>query len=133
MNRQKKIFTPSITHYKILETIRALNARDDYPLAEGVYKVLKGINDEETSAYRDLETFSTLISYSSKKISRCIMVLLRHGYLEKIFDPKTDELYLKITGLGIGDLTNYKKKTHRTFAKKQILSRRTIVHLDRQK
>lgn len=133
MNKQKKIFTPTLTHYKILETISLLNQGDNYPLPLGVYKILKGINDEETLPFRELKTFSTLISYSSKKISRSIILLVRAGYLEKIYDPKSDELYLKITQTGFDGLSKYKKKTKRDFAKKQILKKRTIVHLERQK
>ena len=42
-----------------------------------------GISYEE---YQNLNTFGVLRSYSSKKICRFILALLRHGYLEKKYD-----------------------------------------------
>lgn len=129
MNRNKKTFVPSTTHYKILETIEELNKNDDYPLPQGVGKILKGIVDEETSKYQSIRTFQTIISYSSKKICRYALVLLRHGYIEKIYDKKTNELYLKISQFGVSALQEYRKKHKKSFVKKKQLAKPTIVRI----
>ena len=93
-----------ITHYKILDTIYYLNQQDLYPLAEGVYKIVAGIIDEETINYRDIPTFSTLISFGSKKICRYLLALQKHQYIKKKFNLQTDNLYYQITELGIEEL-----------------------------
>lgn len=129
MNRKKNTFVPSTTHYKILETVEELNKNNDYPLPQGVGKILRGIVDEETSRYQEIRTFQTLISYSSKKICRSVIVLLRHGYLEKIYDAKTDELYLKITQFAITSLHEYRAKHKNRFVRKKQASKKTIVNI----
>lgn len=129
MNRKKKTFVPSTTHYKILETVDELNKNNDYPLPQGVGKILRGIVDDETRRYQEIRTFQTLISYSSKKICRSVIVLLRHGYLEKVYDEKTDELYLKITQFAITDLREYLKKHRNRFVKKKQAVKKTIVNI----
>lgn len=116
-----------ITHYKILDLVETLNKQNLYPNQEGVFKIVSGLVDEETEEYQNLNTFGVLRSYSSKKICRFILALLRHGYLEKKYDPKTDELYLKITTLGSLTLAKYLKKRKTPYAKTKGEKPVTIV------
>ena len=132
MNRQNKTFTFNSGYFKILHVVDNLNQNGDYPLPQGVYKILKGIVDEETKKYQDLETFGCLISYSSKKVSRYVTMLIRHEYLKKIYDPNTDDLYLQITPIGSRILNEYLKNRRSTFQKKNILKKKTIVHLSNE-
>ena len=97
MRKTKKVYIPATTEIKILDTVKLLNDNGEYPLPLGVYNILLGSPAPEFEKYQDLPTFKTLTSYTSKHISRLIMMLLRNGYLHKIYDEKTNDLYLEIT------------------------------------
>ena len=118
-----------ITHFKILDTIAYLNQRDLYPLAEGVYKIVAGIIDEETVNYRDAPTFSTLTSFTSKKVCRYLLALQKHGYIKKKFNLQTDNLYYQITEVGSEALRKYHKKHKRPYIQKARVIKSTIVKM----
>lgn len=129
MNIKKENFKLTITHYKILDTIYCLNEKHLYPLHIGVGKILNGAKDDETLKYSDLPTYGTLISYGSKKLSRYIMMLTRYHYLGRKYDPKTNELYLEITPLGISNLLAFRKKHKNPYKKKEVEEEVTIVYI----
>ena len=118
-----------ITHFKILDTIHDLNKDDLYPTAEGVYKIVAGIYDSEMKDYTHLQTYGTLISYGSKKVARYIMMLQRKGYVKKVFDELTNNLYLQLTELGILALEKYHKRYKNPYIKKPFDSKKTIVKI----
>ena len=122
-------FKLNITYYKILETVSLLNKDGYYPLNEGIYKIVTGKKDEETLQFSNLPTYSTLISYPSKKICNLTLMLFRNKYLEKVYDSKTDELYFKITRLGEDVLEKYLKRKHNTYSKKVVNKKITIVKI----
>ena len=124
-----KIITLQTSDLKILRTVYELNCKQFYPLSEGVYKILSGVDDEETKEYTYVSTYKTLISYNSKKVSRFIVMLLRYGYLEKIYDKSTDELYLKISDKGLVALLDYQKKHKYKFKEKAPIEAKTIVKI----
>lgn len=118
-----------ITHYKILDTIAYLNEHRLYPLSDGVYKIVAGIIDEETVQYRDVPTFSTLISFGSKKICRYLLALQRHGYIRKRFNRETNNLYYEVTNLGTSALLKYHKKHKKPYVQKARTYKPTIVKM----
>ncbi len=120
----------TITHYKILHTVQCLNDLKLYPKQEGVFKILSGVIDEETKPLKDIPTFGCLISYSSKKISRFILALLRHNYLKKIFDRKTNDLYLIITNEGSISLQKFIKRHKNPYSKANKKLETTIAKID---
>lgn len=129
MKRMKKEYTPSTSDIKILDTVELLNKKDLYPLPLGVYKILSGSSEPEYIIYHELSTYRTLTSYSSKHISRLIMMLLRNGYLGKIYHPESDELYLKITDKGALFLLKYHKKHKYKFQKKTPSKKPLIIEI----
>ena len=124
-----KEFAINQTYYKVLLTISELNKKSYYPLNEGIYKILAGVIDEETSSFVNVLTFGTLTSYSSKKVCHLTLMLFRNKYLEKVYDPKTDELYFKITKLGEDCLEKYLKRKHNSYSKKVVTKKTTIVKI----
>lgn len=130
MKKEKGVYVLETTDYKILETVSLLNELDYYPLPEGVYKILTGSIDEDVVSFSYLPTYKTLISYSSKKISRYIVMLIRYHFLERRYDPKSDKLYLKIAIKGETDLLKYRKKHKYKFQQKKVNKEPTIVKLD---
>jgi len=122
-------FRLTTSHYKILLTVSLLNDLGYYPLPSGIRKILIGKVDDETKEFVEFPTFNTLISFPSKKISRYVMMLHRYHYVDKIYDSKTDELYIKITDLGLSSLLKYQKKHKRSFTKKKVTSNPTIVKI----
>ena len=118
-----------LSDIKILDTVKDLNDNGFFPLPDGVYKMLKGIIDKETISFIDYPTFSTLISCKSKRISMSIMLLVRYKYLSKIFDPKTEELYLQITDLGKATLLDFHKHHKVKYIKKSKDVKTTIVRI----
>lgn len=117
----------TITHFKILDTVRELNYRGMYPLSDGIYKIVAGIVDEETMDLMDLSTFGTLISFNSKKICRYLLMLKRYGYLNKIYNKNDDALYYAITNLGSDSLDKYHKKHKKPYIKKKRVIKKTIL------
>lgn len=130
MKKEKNVYILETTDYKILETVSLLNSQGYYPLPEGVFKVLTGSEDDDVVSFKDLPTYKTLISYSSKKVSRYIVMLIRYKFLERIYDRKSDKLYLKLAPKGEMDLLKYRKKHKYSFQKKKVNKEPTIVKLD---
>ena len=130
MRKEKNIYILETSDYKILRTVSLLNEQGYYPLAEGIYKILSGSEDDDVLPFVDLPTYKTLISYSSKKVSRFVMMLIRYKYLERVYDQKTDKLYLKITVKGETELLKYHKKHKYTFKQKQVNQEPTIVKIE---
>ena len=129
MRYQKETYKPSTSDIKILDTVELLNKRNLYPLPQGVFKILSGSSEPEFIIFHDLPTYRTLTSYSSKHISRLIMMLIRNGYLAKIYDEKSNELYLKITEKGSIYLFDYHKKYKYLFKKKGVNKKPLIVEI----
>ena len=121
----------NVTYYKILSTIYELNKLGFYPINEGVYKIVTGQKDDETLQFVNLPTYSTLISYTSKKICNLTLMLFRYKFLSKVFDRETNELYFKITQLGIDSLNLYLKGKKNPFSKKEILKKATIIKINK--
>lgn len=118
------------SHIKILDTIELLNKDGFFPLPEGVYKIVTAQEDEEADKFNKYPTYGTLISFNSKKVSRYILMLVRYGYLEKIFHRPTNDLYLHITDFGSMELVNFHKKHKYSFVKKTPLKKTTIVRFE---
>ena len=126
-NRAMKELKLNITYFKMLDTIDYLNQMDCFPLPEGVYKIVGGIVDEETINYMDCPTFGTLVSFGSKKVCRYLLMLQRHGYIQKIFHRASNNLYLSITDKGKAALLTYHKKHKAPYIKKKREVKKTIV------
>ena len=124
-----KQFVLNQTYCKVLLTISELNKLSYYPLNEGIYKILVGINDEEVAPFNNLTTFGTLTSYSSKKICHLTLMLFRHGYIGKIFDPKTKKLYFRVTEEGGKSLEQFFLKHKRNFGRRKQKAAVTIVKI----
>ena len=124
-----KQFALNQTYCKVLLTISELNKLSYYPLNEGVYKILAGINDEEVEPFANLVTFGTLTSYTSKKICHLTLMLFRHGYLGKIYDSKTKKLYLRVTEDGEKALEGFFLKRKKSFSKRKLKNAPTIVKI----
>lgn len=119
----------SITHFKILHTIKTLNDMKLFPKQEGVYKIVHGTIDEETETLKDIPTFGTIISYNSKKVSRYVLALNRYGYVAKIFDRETKDLYLTLTEKGRIELAKFLDKHPKEYSKKKKEIKKTIVKI----
>lgn len=120
----------TITHIKILHTIKFLNEQKLYPNQEGIFKILSGEKDEETESLMNCPTFGSLISYSSKKVCHYILALNRYGFVAKIFDRESKELYLTLTERGDLELFNYLRKHKNGYSKKKKNLKKTIVKID---
>ena len=130
MRKERGIYVLETSDLKILDTVSLLNKDHYYPLPEGVYRILVGDPDEEFIPFSNYPTFKTLISYNQKKISRLIIMLLRYKYLERIYDPSSDKLYLKIAPLGETELIKYHKKHKYEFKKKKVNKSPLIIRLE---
>ena len=133
MRKERNINVLETSDLKILETVSELNKDGFYPLPEGVYRILAGDEDEDIAKFSYVSTYKTLISFNQKKISRLIVMLLRYRYLERIYDPNTDKMYLKVGPLGDTELTKYHKKHKYKFTQKKVNRTQCIVHLDLNK
>ena len=130
MRKERNIYVLETSDLKILETVSLLNKEKYYPLPEGVFLILSGDDDEDIEKFSYLPTFKTLVSYNQKKISRFIVMLLRYKYLERVYDPNTDKLYLKIAPLGETELVKYHKKHKYKFTTKKVKKNTCIIKLE---
>lgn len=121
----------TITHYKILDTIKWLNDQHLYATALGVFKIVNGEIDDDTKELTDCPTFATLISFGSKKVARYILPLVRYGYLIKVYDKPSNELYLSITFKGREELEQYHKKHKREYKKKEKSFKSQIIKIEK--
>lgn len=119
-----------ITHIKIMATISNLNKRNFYPVSDGVYKIIAGVVDDETANFMEEPTFSTLISFNSKKTCRYLLALQRHGYIKKVYSKKKDCLVYATTQLGEDCLTRFYKKHKKPFQKKKRKYKETIINFN---
>ncbi len=119
----------SITHFKVLDTIYYLNRQNKYPLPEGVYKILAGIIDEETYSLQDCPTFSTLISFNSKKVCRYLAALQKEGYVHKRLDEKTNNLYFEISKKGKEVVELFHEKHKKPYIQKKRPLKQTIIQM----
>ena len=117
------------THFKILLTVKYLNELNLYPTSKGVINILKGSFDSETILYKDLATYSTLISPSNRRFSSLINMLLRYNYLAYIYDRKSGGLYLKITNVSKPYIDEYLKKNSSSLKKKISQRKCEIVEI----
>jgi len=99
----------NITSVKVLETVNLLNNKNYYPTYIGVLKIINGIEDEETSKFVSLETFSTLTSKKGRQLASIVHQLVRYNYLTYIHNKIDDEMYLRITFKGESNLEDFKK------------------------
>ena len=128
--KKKDTYVPVAIEMKILVTVYLLNRENYFPLNEGVIKIIKGVVDKETLPFTEYETFSTISSYSAKKISRHIGNLLKHKFLTKRYYPQNEESYLAITNLGFNYVNEYKDKHKTAFKKTTSETPITIVKID---
>ena len=133
MRKERNVYVLETCDLKILETVSLLNKDNYYPLSEGVYLILTGDDDEDIQKFSYLPTFKTLISFTQKKISRLIVMLLRYRYLERVYDEASDKLYLKIAPLGETELIKYRKKHKYNFTTKKVKKSPVIVKLENVK
>ncbi len=133
MRKERNVNVLETSDYKILETVSLLNKDNYYPLPEGVYRILVGDEDEDIAIFSYLPTYKTLISFNQKKISRLIVMLLRYRYLERVYDPETDKMYLRIAPLGETELLKYRKKHKYKFTKKKVNKIPCIIRLNLDK
>ena len=129
VRKRKTTFTLTVSHYKILETIKELNEKNLYPTPKGVNNILKGENDDETILYKDLATYATLISFPGRKLCSYILNMVRREYLTYVYDEKSEGMYLKITPKGDMSLFNYLRKHKYSHRQKQAVTKKEIVEI----
>ena len=131
MAQRKKTteFRLTVSHYKILATIKELNDSNKYPTAKGVNNILMGKLDVETRQYIDIKTFGTLISFPGRKLCSYILNMVRRSYLTYIYDKKSDGMYLAITEKGEEELYTYQKKHKNDYKKKTPHRKKEIVEI----
>lgn len=131
MPKRKKVseFHLTVSHYKIMETIKELNDIHKYPTPKGVNNILMGKLDTETRQYIAISTFGTLISFQGRKLCSYILNMVRRGYLSYIYDESSDGMYLRITEKGEEELYSHLKKHNYSHKKKTPHRKCEIVEI----
>ncbi len=93
--------------YKILYCLYLLNNDHVCPNNIGLYNVLTGREDAETLKYSNYPCYHIITSYSRKRISQMVNILIRYKYIMMIYDKNSDSLYLKLSELGENFITTY--------------------------
>lgn len=128
MKKVQRPFHLSITHRKILETVRNLNQKRAFPTVEGVAKILNGVNDFETKNFSETSTFATLLSYRGRKLTAMVTNLHRRGYLFYVYEENDNSKFLKITTLGEAALLSHSDNEHKPYRRKEKKPIITILY-----
>lgn len=129
IRRRKDEFRLTVSHFKILQTVKELNEMDRYPTAKGVNNILSGAIDEETRKYSELTTYGTLISFPGRKLCSYILNMTRRNYLGYVYDETSDDMYLKILDKGEAELFKFNKRHKTEFKRKTAHKRAEIVKI----
>lgn len=127
--RNENSLSLSITHFKILLTVKYLNDVDKYPTSKGVSNILKGKEDSETILYKDLATYASLISIPSRRFSSLINNLVRYKYLAYVYDKNSDAMYLSLSNKGEIETALFLDKHPLPFKKKISPIKREIIEI----
>ena len=127
--RQRKEYYPNLLEIKILLTVNYLNSLNLYPNQEGVFKILKGVVDNETKPLVNCPTFSVIVSIPKKKISLRINMLTRYEFLANKYSVNDNMMVLEVSKKGQTFLSEYSKKHKLDFTKKQKKESKTIIKL----
>lgn len=130
MKKTRSAFHLTVSHFKILETVKELNDHHNYPTAKGVNNILMGKPDPETKQYVHIKTFGTLISFPGRKLCSYILNMVRRGYLTYVYHESTNGMYLRLTEKGEMELFTFNKRHKQDFKKKTPHIKCEIVHIE---
>jgi len=68
--------------------------------SEGLSKVLKGVEDVETSPFKTSPFYGYWPSFSKKKLKGRLTQLVRHGFLKMVWVQEENDYFLLLTDLG---------------------------------
>ncbi len=114
-----------LAQYKILDVIKYLNDKHLYPTTAGIFKMLKGYTDEETSLFMDCSAFGTLSSSTSRKISFYILALSKAKLITDTQIKESDSPCYCLSEAGKKALADYHKK-HGDYPKSKARFKKTI-------
>ena len=126
----KKEYYPNSLEIKILLTIEYLNSLKFYPNSEGIYKLLKGIVDEETKELLNCPTFSILVSAQKKKISLKTSLLVRHDFIANKYIIEKDMMVFELSHKGKCFLKEFHKTHKKNYLRKCPKTTISIVKID---
>lgn len=114
-----------VGQYKVLDVIAYLNEKKLYPTNVGIFKMLKGFTDEETTLFMDCSAFGTLASATSRKITFYVLALCKGKYISAVQIKGADNPCYCITEIGKKVLLDYHKK-HKNYPKSKARFKKTI-------
>lgn len=117
-------------HYKILITINLLSKMHDYPSSQGVYKILKGIQDIESMKYANFPTFATFISVSYRRVTSMCKNLYSLELIKRIFNPEENVIYYCITPEGEKLANKFVAEHGYPFKKNKLNVKKSYIHID---
>ena len=120
----------TLTQYKVLHTVYLYEKDNLAPNNEGVRDVLRGNKHPSFTRLEEYETFSTLTSYSDKKITNLINKLIKEEYLEREMFPDNGEFYLLLTEKGKEELSIFLKRHKKGYRQKEKEKKITFVKID---
>lgn len=127
MNKLNSSFKLSALDYRIFLTLQQLEERHLYTNALGLYEIFLGL--DVVKEYDWLTTFKTLKNTNSKHISMRLIILKRRGYIKLIYNPKDEQMYYGLTSSGKISLSDYLKKSKKTFKKFIEKTKKNIVEI----
>ena len=130
MKDYDKKYSINVTQYKILVTVSELNKKSLYPSLKGLRNILSGSDDKETVKYRDISTYSSLISVQKRTLASIVLMLVRSEFLTYKYDPKSDDMYLMITIKGNESIYDFKKHHKVSLISKEKTLRDEIVRIE---
>jgi len=85
---------------KMLAAVSYLEEAGFMGSSEGLSKVLKGVDDAETSPFKTSTCYGYWPSFSKKKLKGRLTQLVRHGFLKMVWVQEENDYFLRLTDLG---------------------------------
>lgn len=89
-----------VSQRKMLSAISSLETEGYEGSAEGLSKLLKGVEDFETSPFVSAPFYGFWPSFSKKKLKGRLTQLVRHGFLKTVWVKEENDYFLVLTDLG---------------------------------
>lgn len=89
-----------ISSRKLLAAVSLLEGKGYEGSAEGLAKLLTGVEDAETLPFGEMPLYGYWPSLSKKKIKGRLTQLVRHGYLANVYKEEEGDYFFVLTDLG---------------------------------
>jgi len=130
---EKKAYRVKRAQLKLMDVVKSLRERGAAASADGLGKIVNGSSDPEAIAFRDLDSFGSLVSLNGKRCKGLVRLLVERDYLRQIYVEEEDEYFLALTAKGEEAVAAYRAHPHKKKPFVPTKTKKTIIKLSKEK